>query len=264
MLVYHFPIQTPLKYSRTGKFKSPSQNWIHQEIELLDYELIVMSEGVLYLSYLDKEYVVSPGEFLLLPPSQDPRNNPNVSPSHYRKGFKPSECSFYWLHFSCESASGNEAKEVFLSPDLLVNQEHSIYIPTQKELPFPEKLLVLMRQLQDYERSYYGALSLNYLTTTILCEVFHQCFWKIHQAPSEGVSDRQKQLINDIVDYIQANIYVDLKVSHIARDFQYNEKYLSTLLHKHLGIPPKQYIMKLKMEEANFLLTDTNLPIGTR
>ena len=56
-------------YIMTGKFKAPSSEWKHQNFQLTDYELIVMTEGTLYLNYNSENFIVKNGEYLLLPPS---------------------------------------------------------------------------------------------------------------------------------------------------------------------------------------------------
>lgn len=50
--------------------------------------------------------------------------------------------------------------------------------------------------------------------------------------------------------------------SFAPRLFTYNEKYLSHLFRQLSGMPLKQFILKSKIDEANYLLTDTNLSIG--
>lgn len=68
MYVFELPSDTIYQYILTGKFQAPSPDWIHQESPLNDYELIVMTEGTLYLSYQKESFVVETGDFLLLPP----------------------------------------------------------------------------------------------------------------------------------------------------------------------------------------------------
>ena len=76
-------------YVLTGKFKSPSREWKHACSYLAEYELFVMTEGVLYLSYNHVDFTVKSGEYLLLPPQ-----------NAFRQGFRPAVSSFYWLHFT--------------------------------------------------------------------------------------------------------------------------------------------------------------------
>ena len=67
MLVYEFSIDQPVSYHFTGKFKSPEPQWKHDELPLDDYEIILVTDGTLYLQYLDHKYEVRKGEVLLLP-----------------------------------------------------------------------------------------------------------------------------------------------------------------------------------------------------
>ena len=87
MYVFELPSDTIYQYILTGKFQAPSPDWIRQESPPNDYELIVMTEGTLYIAYEKESFVVETGDFLLLPPGG------------IRKGTKTSDCSFYWLHF---------------------------------------------------------------------------------------------------------------------------------------------------------------------
>lgn len=249
MLGYIFDVNVPLCYGNTGKFEAPSCEWAHAKAPLEDYELIVMSHGVLYISYHNQNYVVWPGQYLLLSPSED-----------YRMGFRPSDCSFYWMHFSSQRQV--EATQFSDEQNGFEPRGKAIFLAEQGALPFPEKVLVLMRQLQDYIRSSYESNAVDYMTTTILCEIYNQSFWDLRQGDIIANSPRKKQIYNDIIDYVKLNVQTDLKITNIANYFGYNEKYLSHLFRSIVGIPLKQYILKLKVEEANFFLTDTNLSIG--
>lgn len=99
------PAKQLFSYELTGKFKAPSAEWKHQSFPLTNYELIVMTEGILYLNYNNEKFVVKNGEYLLLPPS----------PS-WRQGFKPSYCAFYWLHFSTQPGE----LPLILAPDTVL------------------------------------------------------------------------------------------------------------------------------------------------
>ena len=104
-LAYMINITNPLMFNRTGKFEALSSKWTHSVQTTEDYELIVETKGNLYLQYQDVKYTVTPGQYLLLqPPSPKPSNEKRI-----RRGYRESECSFYWLHF--------HANVLFLYPD---------------------------------------------------------------------------------------------------------------------------------------------------
>lgn len=244
MNILCLPAKQLFHYILTGKFKAPSPEWKHQNFQLLDYELIVMTEGVLYLNYNNENFIVKSGEYLLLPPS-----------SSWRQGFKPAYCSFYWLHFTTQSG---ELPPVLTQDTVLPPPDQYFTIPQSGTIPKPERVVILMKQLQDIVKSKYPAFALDAMSTSILAELFGQLMLV---PPVESNTENQKQIYNDIIDYIKANISKNIKISEIAAVFGYNEKYISHRFAEICGIPLKQYILKTKMERANYMLTDTNKSI---
>ncbi len=238
MRILSLPSQQMLQYVITGKFKAPSPHWKHELFNLVDYELFVMTEGILYLSYNEEDFTLKSGEYLLLPPSNG-----------WRQGFKEAYSSFYWMHFATpeQNSSTDEIEQAMFT------------IPQTGTIPKPEKMVVLLKQLQDSARSNYPSVALNAMTTSIMAELYGQLC--LHE-PIHHRSLSQKQIYLDIIDYITLNLSKNLKVSDVAAHFGYNEKYLSHLFSELSGISLKQLITQRKMEAANFMLTDSNTPIA--
>lgn len=239
MSYYEFSLTIPLKYNLTGKFQAPSTEWIHFTRYMQDYELIVVTEGVAYLQVEQQQYSIGKGEFLIFPPTTK------------QAGYKKSSCSFYWLHFSYENAASTRLLEEFPAEP----PADKIYIPTHGKVENLEKIIVMMKHLQDSVRSYHNNLQNNYVCTTILCEISSQFLAKKNQ---ENSALQRKQLFNDIQDYIKLNRHNEIKVCEIAEHFGYNKRYISYLFSTIAGVTLKQYIMQEKMEIAKFLLCDTN------
>ncbi|MNM04580.1 Melibiose operon regulatory protein [compost metagenome] len=237
-----FRIESPVELVHTGKFMAPSPEWIHLNRLMIDYELILVTEGVLYIGGDQEHYTVQKGEYLLMPPLTN------------QYGYKSSECSFYWLHFTARNA----LMKVDAGQSVAESGER-IVIPQQKALNTPEKIIVMMKQLQDAVRSYNEKNLNNYMTTAILCELFNQASGT---AEEKGGRSKQEQLYNDIVDYIKYRRLDNLKVSEIASHFGYNEKYLSHLFTGLSGMKLKQYMLLQKMEAAKYMLADTNQNIN--
>ncbi|WP_165444114.1 AraC family transcriptional regulator [Lachnoclostridium sp. Marseille-P6806] len=214
----------------TGKFKALNDRWEHESFPLPDYELIVVTEGTLYLRYLGENFTVRENEYLLLPPS-----------SSRRSGFRKAYCSFYWLHFSAEN--GGDSYE----------------LPQTGKLPRLFRMVVLMKQLQDISKSNYPQISIDTMATTIMTELYGQLASSAHTEKS--AADR-KQIYLDIIDYIQRNLSRSITISEIAEQFGYNARYLSHLFSKIRGIPLKQFILNQKMDAANFMLTDNDNSIS--
>lgn len=245
---YEIDVSKPITYEYTGKFQATTAEWTHERMPLINYELIVMTEGPLYLSYAGKDYTVKEGEYLLIPP---------FYPYLFREGFKSSYCSFYWMHFS---TSEKDSVCVDLGALNEAEKENKLIIPAMGRLYNPKKVVVLMKQLQDFICSGYDKVSNNYLATTILCEVYNQTVREgIHLLQSDK---KKKQLYYDMVDYIDKNLFRNLKVSDVADYFGYNSEYLSHMFSSLKGITLKRFILQKKVEKANYLLMDTNKTIN--
>lgn len=236
MKSFAFPSNQLMKYVMTGKFVAPSAHWKHEKVPLTEYELFVMTEGTLYLTYDKESFTLTSGQYLLLPPGKSSR-----------QGFRSSYCAFYWLHFSVPLQTASDKNEV---PFLL---------PQTGNLPKPEKMAVLMKQLQDSVKNCYPALAIDAMTTCVITELYGQLY---RQLPRDNLSHSQKQIYSDIVDYIQLHIAENIRVSDIASRFGYNAKYLSHIFCKITGATLKQFVLNQKIDSANFMLTDTNKSIA--
>lgn len=232
-------VEKPLKYNMTGKFKSPSPKWSHMKRVINDYELFIMTEGVLYISIDGYNYTLKKGDFLF------------CIPLSAQEGYKSSDCSFYWLHF-LNSDGSNSSKLV--SPSEPYNYG-KIRIPIHGAVKSYEKIIVMLKQLQDAVRSYEKNIINDYLATATLCELSNQCalFSEINK-----IEVKNQQLYNDIVDYIKWYRNTNIKVIDIANHFGYNEKYLSHLFNSIKGMSLKQYILQEKIDLAKYMLIDTN------
>lgn len=254
MQEFIFDIEKPLIYNWTGKFESPNDSWVHLKRILYDYELIVVTKGTLYIAADDKQFTVEKDQYILLPPLV------------HQYGFRPSFCHFYWLHFA--QSEGEviipNPKEITENTYLCANGQiryRYLRILQTKALPMTNRLLILLKQLQDSERRYHNKSYNDFQVTSILCELY--CQQTLTLSNSYPVSKQGKeQLYADIIDYISWHIAESIHVEQIADYYGYNPHYLSTMFRKISGIPLKAYIINQKIELAKSLLIDTNDPIS--
>ena len=241
MNIISFDSEAKMQYNWCGKFVSPSPEWMHLTRNLIDFELIAVTEGVLYIADSKKQYVIKQGEYLLMHPDK------------FQHGYKQSECKFYWLHFSIQNNDYSILDESELSFD-----HHKIYLPSAGAISFTERIIVLMKQLQDSDKRYHSSSLNNALTSAIIYELY--CQGKVYKKYND--QKKSMQVYNDILDYISYHACENMRVSQIADYFGYNEKYLSTLFKKLSGISLKQFMLRAKMDVAKAELTDTNHSIA--
>lgn len=63
-----------------------------------------------------------------------------------------------------------------------------------------------------------------------------------------------------MLDYIDRN-YMNVSLEQLAKEFNYNSKYISRLIKNHTGKNYKDYILERKMSQVCVMLTNTTLPI---
>lgn len=240
-MILSFDASLEFAYHWCGKFTSPNSDWIHLTRSLTDYELMIVTDGTLYIADHEREYTVHKGEYLLMPPTP------------YQHGTKSADCDFYWLHFGYH----NEQQDHNTSSSFENCSPEVLQIPVTGLLTAPERVLILMKQLQDSDRRYKEVFLNRYLCSAILSELHAQCKHHLHRGKQE-----KEQLFADISDYISWHIQENLRISEIAAHFGYNEKYLTTFFKKHAGITLKQHILQTKADVAKYSLSETTRPIS--
>lgn len=234
-------------YHWCGKFVSPDDTWVHLTRNLADYELFVVVEGVLHIASDKKEYTVSPGEYLLMPPNE------------FEHGTKPSHCIFYWMHFGYHKEQNDHLLRIAdTAQPTLTYTPGLLLLPEQGRLSSPDRIIILMKQLQDSDRRYREATLNRYLCSAILSEVALQ--GQVY--PAYGNKIFKEQLYQDICDYVSWHLTENLKVAQVANYFGYNEKYLTTFFKQRAGISLKQYILQVKMDRAKADLSETAEPVS--
>jgi len=239
-----FQAEKEFIYHWCGKFVASEENWIHLTRILQDYELFVVVEGTLYIGTDQKEYTVTPGEYLLMPPNK------------FEHGTKNSYCSFYWLHFGYNKEQNDH--ETFPGNNDLSYSPGQLLIPEQAKLTSPDRIIILMKQLQDSDRRYRESTLNRYLCSAILAEIALQ--GQVY--PAYGNKNIKEQLFQDICDYVFWHLAENLKVSQVANYFGYNEKYLTTFFKQRAGISLKQYILQVKMDRAKADLSESTEPVS--
>ena len=224
-----------------GKFTSPNSDWIHLTRSLEDYELMIVTDGILSIADHETEYTIRKGEYLLM------------SPTSYQHGTKSCNCDFYWLHFGYHK----ELQDHLTTPSYRDSLPGILQIPVTGTLSSPERLIILMKQLQDSDKRYKDASLNRYLCSSVLSELHAQSKYRLHK-------DKQlkEQLYFDITDYISWHIQENLRISEIAAHFGYNEKYLTTFFKKYAGITLKQHILQTKADVAKYSLSETTHPVS--
>ncbi len=72
----------------------------------------------------------------------------------------------------------------------------------------------------------------------------------------------ENELLNEILLYINENIYTSFNVEELCQHFAISRSSLQSLFRNNLGIAPKEYISNLKLEKSKLLIKDSKYTIS--
>ena len=134
-------------YKFNGFFEAGSPDWIHMSRELMENELIIVTNGTLSIADQTDRYVVNENEYLIMEPGQ-------------QFGFAPSLCTFYWLHFDC----------LFFG----FKDEPVIFLPKQGQISSSNRIHNAFLELNNANFVYHDEQTNNMYTLQILLELYNQ------------------------------------------------------------------------------------------
>ncbi len=79
--------------------------------------------------------------------------------------------------------------------------------------------------------------------------------------PEDGKGDKAS-VVYKIIRYIEENMPMSLKVNEIAKEFSYNENYLSHLFKDKTGMSLQEYLLMMRMKYAEEFLLDEKLSLS--
>ncbi len=126
-------------------------------------------------------------------------------------------------------------------------------------IPFSKNEDTAFHRLLEYgkadmkNKNYVNSLFLNYFYCVMID--------KGNEEEEQILQHRTRQ-IDDLCSYVAQKIHSKLTVSDISAFFKISPRRLHQIFVSELGISPKQYILKKKMEEGYRLLVQTSAPIN--
>ena len=222
------------EYHNSGK--SVNKNGMqHIRRTISDYELIVVTEGSLFMSH-GQDFEVESGQVLL------------IEKGVIHGGNKVSNNTFFWLHFMGEVLSFETEKA---AREHCLNNEKWIFLPQYFGVKDIDRLTVMLGEINHYRFEVEKSLVRDYLTAAFIAELSFQ-YGESFSAYSED------KRFSEILGYVNLNISKNFSVGELAERFSYNTKYLSSLFKKFTGKTPVAYVTERKIELAKRLLVSSN------
>ena len=228
-------IQTvlPVHAQNAGLFISKGR-WIHSERVIDSHELIFVRQGTLSMHEEGREFVLEPGQTLLLWPGR----------RHGGTALNPEDLQFYWIHFEVEGGKGRRLDSI-------------IRVPRTATISRPDRLTELFRRfLDDQEAKCLDQASADLLVMLMLCQVARS-----HNSAEDAVGTIAV-LAQRAEAYIRTHFDQAISTSTIARTLDCNPDYLGRAFRAVYGTTPTAFLHRLRLQNARTLLMEGAMSVG--
>ncbi len=199
-----------------------------------DFYLLYMLEGKLKVKWQDSDFSeLKPGSFFFIPPHTPYRYYPSGDNFHLK---------YLWVHFT-----GSYAKDVFKQykispPPCIYNFELS-----------PDAVIRFQNLFSAFNKN---EIFLEAVLASHLDSVLRTLARTVMQ------TERPENLkIHRSVSYINTHYHTDLKVPELAKMEFLSISHYITVFKKNMGMPPSQYIIKVRINAACTLLQESGYSI---
>lgn len=149
---------------------------------------------------------------------------------------------YLWINFTCRETS----------KDFELNKVYSIPFFDSESNAF-DKMLEYGNS-ENKNTGHINSLFLNYFYTVMVENAKYN---------NNSSQHYKTKTIDEMCGYINQKLFSKLTADDVAVFFNISERRLHQIFTKELGVSPKQYIIKKKMEESYKLIVQTSMPINT-
>ncbi|GAB2572091.1 hypothetical protein GCM10026983_43720 [Gracilibacillus alcaliphilus] len=219
--------QANTRFHWCGFFQT-NEPWNHDHRINPDFELMIVTEGVLKLVIEGKQMEVHPGNMLLIPPQIDFAGFGDVA-----------DVCFYWVHFEAATetdGSGKGWQLPFFSQEIMLDNE-----------------LLLIQQMQTIKQ-------MDFPDSTLIDAYLHTLLLSISEKYKQPLNAKKNKhyLVDYMKQFLQRNYQRTVTVEEIAHYFGYNKAYISNLFSREVGETITQYLNTLRLEAARQALLTTS------
>lgn len=199
------------------------------------WELTFIDSGQLETTIDDKTYTLQNYDMILYAPRQ----------YHTQQTGANHSCSYLTVMFDMDCNNEEELKDkVFHANRETLNAINNFVRTSNNESVYDKDLMIC------------------YLKETII-KLLHNDY--IEDSPIANTPMQQKfesELLNQIIMYINDNIYTAITIEKLCMEFSVSRSSLQQLFKNNLNIAPKQYISDLKLKKSKLLIKESKYTIS--
>ncbi len=228
-------ISEKIRVVHAGQF-TPGNGWIFPGRAINDYELIYVKKGELHISEDGNEFVVKPGETLILHPDK------------WHEGIKKCHnLTFDWVHFI-----PHKLGDVNLIGD---NNHNVLRVPQHKLIQRKSRLIELFSFMKN---DTHTGLSQVEITRQLLKLIF----FEVAYGNVLRNENHEEYLADQIMIHISEKAFTQLTTSVIAKHFKYNPDYIGRVFKKVFKHNITEEITRRRMVRAKHMLQTSLISIA--
>lgn len=223
------------------------------------YELIVVTDGPVFLQVDNEQLTLLTGECLLLSPWQEHQGWKNCEP----------ESGFIWVQFTIEpSLIFHDQIEDLTRKIMFVHSEQNdlrtssaqdtpIFIPQRLKTARRYELMLLFEQLVaaiEEPRGYFR-LRVNILFWSILEILAYELIQIHHLDPSISGSFK---IYRNVINFLEVTYMTEVSKQVLEPIINRKYEYICNVFKKHSGLTISEYVLQLRIQRAKVLLNKSN------
>lgn len=228
----------PLLITSCGNYRMKSREMFETKRDKgrKDYQLLYIASGRAHFFIDGKENIVTAGNIVIFYPNE---------PQYYRY-YKKEHTSVYWIHFT-----GSYVEDILTHYNISKN-EHIIYIGTSPDL----QLLFgqIIHELQLYRPKYDEMLTL------LLRNIFIIINRSINR--NKRFTDVIEKEVSYATYYFREHFNEDINIEQYAKSQNISVNWFIRCFRQITGHTPLQYIINLRIANAQMLLETTDYSIS--
>ncbi|WP_219834112.1 AraC family transcriptional regulator [Paenibacillus sp. R14(2021)] len=255
MIIVQVP---PLPHFLTGGRDVYAAGDQHVERQMIGvFDLIVVSQGTLFIGEAGIDAEVGAGQALILRPDLH----------HYPTKPCEAETTFYWIHFQLTSlwSDRSEPGPIHLSPQPNADhahvrdfgQQHTLRLPRLMTLPDPAAVYAEIEGL-------LSLISKSDLASSWKRQaIFHNLLFRMYGDVHSGRMDSAVvKLAERTASYLRANYRQALTNEQLRSALNYHPIYITRCMRAVFGCTPNEYVNEYRMGQAKLQLLTTDRPIA--
>ena len=191
--------------------------------------------GEAFVTHHERTYHLRPGSLYLIP---------GHSTCYYQC---PERMDLLWCHFTAKVFAGMDVFEMYPC-------DYEVDVP-QAECKTVQQ--AWLRLVELFDQPGFAAR----FEADSLLRIFVSRFLRTIDTEAEASRRGAYERLRPALEHIEKNLDAAITLDQLGRLMNLQSTYFSNLFAKHIGMPPKKYILWRRVKEAQSLLRSTSLPI---